>query len=598
MGRVKPGWSLDRVKAHLEAISPGLFEATLPPTYQPDTAKLYLAYKLTAEPSATGVSSLRARYENPLWLLMATAGLVLLIACANLANLMLARATAREREFAVRLALGASRGRLIRQLLVESLTLALLGTALGAVLAGALSRALVSFLATGQRSLFLDLSVDWRVLSFTALAAGLTCILFGLAPALHAVRIAPGTAVKAAGRGLTASRQRFGFRRALVVSQVALSVVLLAGALLFVRSLRNLLAVDAGFRADGLVVASLTLPQADYPVERRHAVRRDLLDRLLAAPGLDSAAEASIVPVSGSGWNNTIHIEGETGKNGESFFNSVSPDYFKTMGTPLLSGRDFLPSDMPGSPPIAVVNQTFSRRFCNGANPVGRRFRVQAPRGEAERVYEIVGLVKDAKYYDLREDFRPTAFLAVSQDRRPDPWIQYVIHSRGAATTVTNTVKRVVAEVDRNIGIEFRVFRSQVEESMLRERLMATLTSFFGALALSIAVLGLYGVMSYMVARRRNEIGIRMALGAGRAHVVGMILREAASLVSVGLAAGIPLTLAATRVVGSILYNLKPNDPATIAAAAAGLAGIALAASYLPARRAAGLDPMLALREE
>ena len=433
MGRVKPGWSLDRVKAHLEAISPGLFEATLPPTYQPDTAKLYLAYKLTAEPSATGVSSLRARYENPLWLLMATAGLVLLIACANLANLMLARATAREREFAVRLALGASRGRLIRQLLVESLTLALLGTALGAVLAGALSRALVSFLATGQRSLFLDLSVDWRVLSFTALAAGLTCILFGLAPALHAVRIAPGTAVKAAGRGLTASRERFGFRRALVVSQVALSVVLLAGALLFVRSLRNLLAVDAGFRADGLVVASLTLRQADYPVERRHAVRRDLLERLRAAPGLDSAAEASIVPVSGSGWNNTIHIEGETGKSGESFFNSVSRDYFKTMGTPLLSGRDFLPSDMPGSPPIAVVNQTFSRRFCNGANPVGRRFRVQAPRGEAERVYEIVGLVKDAKYYDLREDFRPTAFLAVSQDRRPDPWIPISGSSSGCS---------------------------------------------------------------------------------------------------------------------------------------------------------------------
>src|SRR3989475_7615145 len=323
-GRLNPGWSIERATSHLASLSPAMFKTTLPTRYGAEDAKHYLNFKLAAFPAGTGVSSLRRNYESPLWLLMATAGLVLLIACANLANLMLARATAREREFAVRLALGASRGRLIRQLLVESLTLALLGTALGALLAGALSRALVSFLATGQRSLFLDLSVDWRVLSFTALAAGSTCILFGLAPALHAVRIAPGTAVKAAGRGLTASRERFGFRRALVVSQVALSVVLLAGALLFVRSLRNLLAVDAGFRADGLVVASLTLPQADYPVERRHAVRRDLLERLRAAPGLDSAAEASIVPVSGSGWNNTIHIEGEAGKSGESFFNSVS----------------------------------------------------------------------------------------------------------------------------------------------------------------------------------------------------------------------------------------------------------------------------------
>jgi predicted permease len=599
MGRLKPDWTVKRAIAQLEAVSPALFEATLPSSYQAEMAKTYLGYKLTAEPAGTGVSSLRAQYENPLWLLMGTAGLVLLIACANLANLMLARATAREREFAIRLALGASRARVIRQLLVEGLLLALVGAALGALLARGLSRSLVAFLETPRRPLFLALAFDWRLLGFTALAAGVTCILFGLAPALSAARTTPGAAAKSAGRGLTASRERFGLRRVLVVSQVALSVVLLAGALLFVRSLRNLTSVNPGFRQSDLIVAELTLPEASYPAARRLPLRRDLIERLRATPGVESIAEVSIVPVSGSGWNESVFVDGQAGpKKGESFFNRVSPEYFKTMGTPILSGRDFGPTETSTSPLVAIVNETFARRFLDGRNPVGTRFRVEAAKGESERAYEIVGFVKDTKYYNLREEFRPTAFLASPQEPRPDNEAQFVIHSRAVTAQVVTAVKGVIADVDPSFDVSFRVFNSQIRDTMIRERLMATLTSFFGFLAVLIAVIGLYGVISYMVARRRNEIGIRMALGAARRDIVRMILREAAVLLAAGLAAGIGLTLLATRAVASILYNLKPNDPSTIAAAAAVLAGVALVASYLPARRASTLEPMRALREE
>ena len=598
MGRIKPGTSLEQVNAHLTTISPGLFEATLPQIYQPEMAKTYLASRLVADPSGTGVSSLRARYESPLWMLMATAGLVLMIACANLANLMLAKATVREREFAVRLALGASRARLVRQLLAESLMLATLGTALGAALAQALSRFLVSFLGTTRQTLFLDLQVDWRVLAFTAAVTGVTCILFGLAPALRAMRTEPGVVMKAGSRGLTTSRERFGVRRVLVVTQVALCMVLLVGALLFVRSLRNLLAVEAGFRQEGLLVVGLTLPQADYPLERRHAAQQDLLERLRSIPGLESAAQAGIIPVSGGGWNNSVRVDEPNSEFRESYFNSVGAEYFRTMGTKILAGRDFDRRDTPTTPLVAVVNETFSQRFFKGENPVGRRFRVEARRGETELAYEIVGLVQDSKYYNLREDFRPTAFLAAIQDPQPDTSVAYVLHARTPLGSVISSVKQVITAANPSIGIEFRPFKAQVQESMLRERLMATLTSFFGFLAVLIAVIGLYGVISYMVARRRNEIGIRMALGAGRADILRMVLREAGVLLAAGLALGTGVTLAATKAVSSILYGLKPHDPTTIAIAITGLGVVALAASYLPARRAAALAPMLALRDE
>jgi putative ABC transport system permease protein len=600
MGRLKPGWTAQRATSHLEALSPGIMQATLPPTYKSATAKKYLANKLAATESATGVSGLRRQYERPLWLLMATTGLVLLIACANLANLLLARASVRQREIAVRLALGASRWRLVRQLLVESLLLAIAAAALGAVLAQALSRGLVAFMSTANNPLFVGLNFDWRILGFTAALAMVTCVLFGLVPALRATRLSPASAIRTGGRSMTAGRERFSLRRTLVVTQVALSVVLLAGAMLFVRSLRNLLTTEAGFNAEGVLTVSTDFSRANYPKERRLAVYRDLYDRLSTRPGVVSAAQVWFTPVSGSGWNNDIGPDGTTaaasGK--QSFFNRVAPGYFRTMGTRLVAGREFDDRDTLAAPKVAIVNEVFASKFFAGKNPVGRTFRLEAEAGKPEPLYQIVGVVKNTKYYELREEFIPIGFLPIAQDDDPGTGATFVLRVQGSPGQVMKSVKTAVAEVSPAIGLEFRSFSAQLQESLMRERLMATLSGGFGFLAGLLATLGLYGVISYMVARRRNEIGVRMALGADRRRVIRLVLREAMLLLGIGLAAGILITLWAGRAASALLFELKPYDPVSIAGAVALLSAIALAASYGPARSAARLEPMIALREE
>ena len=598
MGRLKPGWSLAQATAQLNAISYGVFEATLPPVYNPESAKHYMDYKLAAFSADNGFSSLRRNYENPLWTLLVIAGLVLLIACANLANLMLARASAREREIGVRLALGASRGRLVGQLLAESLMLAGLGAALGAGLAQALSRILLSFLSTQGNPLFMDLRPDWRVLGFTAGLTVLTCILFGLTPALRATRIAPASVMKASGRGLTAGRERFGLRRVLVVSQLAISLVLLFGALLFVRSLRNLVTVDAGFRQAGILIANLDLSRLKVAVEQRQMFKRELLGRITAIPGVDSAADTSIVPVSGNGWNNDVLIDGSEQRKGLSNFSRISPGYFKTMGTPLLAGRDFDDHDTATSQKVAIVNETFGRKLLKGGNAVGARFRIEEYVGKPAPMYQIVGLVKDTIYRDLREEPEPIVFVAALQDDRPDQYPQFLIRSNLALGALLGAVKQALGDVNPDIVVDFRVLKTQIRESLLRERLMGTLSGFFGFLAALLATIGLYGVISYTVARRTNEIGIRMALGAQRSHVVAMVLREAGILLAIGLTVGTMLALAAARAAASLLFGLKPHDPGTLSLAIAALVAVAGAASFLPARRAARLDPMAALRDE
>jgi putative ABC transport system permease protein len=600
MGRLKPGWTVERANAHLRALSPGIMRATLPPTYKPDTAKRYLANKLEATDGGTGVSGLRQAYERPLWLLMATTGLVLLIACANLANLLLARASVREREIAVRLAIGASRWRLVRQLLAESLLLAVAGAALGAVLAQALSRGLVAFISTADNALFVGLAPDRGVFLFTAALAMLTCLLFGLAPALRATHLAPATAIRAGGRSMTAGRERFSLRRALVATQVALSLVLLVGALLFVRSLRNLLTTDAGFKAEGVLAVGMDFGRAQFPKERRQAVYRDLHDRLAALPGVVSAAQVFFTPVSGSGWNDDIGPDGATAASSgkESFFNRVGPGYFRTIGTNLVAGREFDEHDTVSSPKVAIVNEMFARKFFGGANPVGHTFHLEAEAGNPEPLFQIVGLVRNTKYYELREDFKAIGFLPIAQDDDPGNGATFVLRMAGSPGGLMSAVKAAVAAVSPAIGIEFRPLSAQIQDSLLRDRLMATLSGAFGLLAGLLATLGLYGVIAYMVERRRNEIGVRMALGADRARVVRLVLREAMLLLAVGLTAGVVIALWAGRAAATLLFGLQPYDPVSMAAAAALLAVIALAASYGPARRAAALEPMVALREE
>jgi predicted permease len=597
IGRLNPGWTVDRARTHLETLSPALMQATLPPAYRPDEAKRYLANKLTVTSGSTGVSGLRRQYESPLWLLLATTGLVLLIACANLANLLLARASVREREIAVRQAIGASRGRLIAQLLAESLLLSLAGTALGALVAQTLSRGLVAFLSSPDDPVFVGLGLDLRVLVFTASVAVGTCLLFGLLPALRATRIAPASAMRAGGRGLTAGRERFGVRRVLVVAQVSLSLVLLVGALLFVRSLQKLLAVDAGFRAEGVAVVDLDLRPAHYAKDRLPEVYRETLARLRATPGVVSAAQVLLTPMSGGGWDENTWADGSTGKHTDSFFNRVSPNYFKTMGTPLVSGRDFDDRDTRGTAKIAIVNEAFARTIFGGGNPLGRSFRTQGPAGKPDPIYEVVGMVQNTKYYEVREDFLPIAFFPMSQEDDPGTGSTFVLRA-SASSEVMRSVKSTVAQMHPGIGIGYHRLAGQIQGSLLRDRLMAILAGAFGGLAGILATLGLYGVIVYMVARRRNEIGVRVALGADRGRVVRLVLREAALLLAVGLGIGTGLALWAGRAAGALLFGLKPYDPPTLAVAVLLLAIVALLASYLPALRASRLEPMSALREE
>jgi predicted permease len=381
------------------------------------------------------------------------------------------------------------------------------------------------------------------------------------------------------------------------VAQVALSLVLVVGAVLFVRSLRNLMTLDAGFRQDGVLVVDLDLRRAGVPEERRTALFADLTARLGAIPGVSSAAQTFIVPVSGSGWNNNIVIDGKKYQQNVNF-NSVSEGYFRTMGTPLLAGRDFDARERPGAEKSAIVTELFARTFFSGRDPIGQVFQVDEPPDRPRPLNRIVGVVKDTKYTDLREEFTPLVFLAASQEEKPDPFLQVVMRSTAPLASITSQVTSIVGQANSTIIVQFQTLPGMVRDSLMRERLMATLSGFFGALAALIATIGLYGVMSYMVARRRNEIGIRMALGADRRDVVRMVMREAGVLLIAGVVVGTVLAVAAARTAATLLFGLHAGDPATLAMAAGGLGLVAMLASYLPALRASRLEPTEALREE
>jgi putative ABC transport system permease protein len=600
VGRLKPGATREQANAQLAVISPQIFQATLPSNYPAVNVKDYLKFKLTTVPAGSGVSWLRNEYSDSLSLLLGTAGLVLLIACANLANLMLARTTARTREFSVRLALGAPRSRLIRQLMTESVLLALLGGSLGMFLARNLSQLLVASLGTEGDPLFLDLRPEWRVLVFTLGLATLTCLLFGLAPGLRSSRISPSEAFRTNSRTVASDRGQFGLRQLLVVSQVALSFVLVFGALLFAGSLRNLLTIDTGFLQQGVLVTDLDLfRRLNVPYPGRAAFKRDLLERVRALPGVVSAGEVEILPLSGSGSSNAVWIEGSNRTSGlESRFNSISDGYFKAMGIALLAGRDFNDADTVSSRKVAIVNRSFVRNLGLGSNPVGRTFRREATPTEPEQSFEIVGVVADTKYSTLREEFSPIAFLCAAQDAQPDPSAEVVIRSTAPMSETVSDVRNLVAQVSPLITTGFHPFETTVLEGLMRERLMARLSGFFGLLATLMAALGLYGVMSYLVARRTNEIGIRMALGAQRRDVLFLVLRNAALLLASGLVVGAVLSVALAQTARAMLFGLKPTDPVLLLATVGGLGVIALLASFLPARRALSVDPMVALRYE
>jgi putative ABC transport system permease protein len=597
-GRLKPGWSIEQATTQMRAISPGLFERALPANYPPASVNDYLASRLIAVPAGSGVSQLREEYEQSLWLLLAIAGSVLLVACANLANLLLARASARERELAVRHALGASRLRIVRQLLVESLLLAMAGAVLGAALARGLSQFLVAFLSTGANPVFLDLTPDWRVLAFAIGLAVLTCLLFGLAPAIRATRMEPGIVMKTGGRGMTASRERFSLRQALVVAQVALSLVLVAGALLFSRSLGKLLTVETGFQREGVLAARVSFQRLQLTRDRMPVFKDELLEKVRAVPGVESAAVAHELPLRDWG-GASAWMDGQNATQAkDTSLSRIGPDYFKTLQIPLLAGRDFDSRDKVNTPNVAIVNEAFAREFLGGRDPVGHRFWIAATPGEPDTPFEIVGLVGNTKYENLREEFVPIAYYASAQDEGSGAGIQVLIRSRLPQGETVAAIKHVLNEVSPSLSVRFDDFKPMIEATILRERLLATLSVFFGLLALLLACIGLYGILSYGVASRTNEIGIRMAIGARRRDVFWLILRESFLLVIGGVVVGLPIIFAVTRLASSLLFGLTPTDPVSLFLSALLMLVVALVAGYLPSRRATRVDPLVALRYE
>jgi predicted permease len=596
MGRLKPGWDLARASGYFTSISPGLFESTAPTGYEAEKVKLFKSFELAAYPGAAGVSALRNTYDSSLQVLLAITGLVLLIACANLANLMLARANARQREMAIRLALGASRRRILRQLLIESSLLALSGATLGVALAQPLSRLLVAALGTSQYSIHLAIVTDWRVLLFAAVVAALTCIVFGTLPAMRGASADPLAALKSGERGIAGNRQHFFFQRLMVITQVAVSMVLLVGALLFVHSYRNLMTLDPGMRESGIVFGYFDFPSLDIKPENEAEFKRRLVEDVRRIPGIQNAASTSNVPLNGSTWSHTVRFGA---LEGSSRFTYAGPGYFATMGIPLLTGRNFTDSDTNATPLVLIVNQAFIRKFIGTAQPIGKLIHVMPEPQYPERTYQIVGTIPDTRYSDLREDAPPSAFVPAAQvpvDAQ-GPGVAMMIAFDTGPDAIT-AIRRMLETKYPSMTLQFSDFQQQIRDHLVGERMMAMLSGFFGVLAALLVVVGIYGVLSYFITRRRNEIGIRIALGAKRGQVIALIVRDTAAMLLTGIVLGTVLALLAGQAATAMLFGLKPYDLATLAFAILLLAAIGFLASLLPALEASNLDPVAALRAE
>jgi predicted permease len=596
-GRLKPGWSLDRANANLAATSPAIFQATLPAGYPAVSVKKYLAMKLVAVPGGQGLSTLRDAYESPLWLVLGVAGLVLIIACATLANLLLARATAREREISVRIGLGASRSRVIRQLLTESLVLVLAGTACAILVAGAMGRWLVAALETSETTITLPLTIDWRVLGFAALLAVATCLLFGLAPAIRGTRIAPAAVLRGTARGATSGRESVALRRALVVVQIALSVVLLFGSLLFARTLWNVLSVDPGFRPAGLVAVAVDSTRLALPPDRLAIHEEQLVARIRAVPGVLGAAPVAVVPISGDSGGNDVWPEHDGTRKFGTLVNFVGSGYFGVLDVPFAAGRDFDARDTAQSVPVVIVNERFAEKLGGAAAAVGQRITREPTPYDPQETYEIVGVVNNSSYTRLQGGPSPTMYYAASQEPA-DAFTRVVVRSTLPPAATTAGITAAVSTIDPRIGLSYSLLPTMIHDTLVQERLLATLSGGFGALAILLTTVGLYGLIAYSVTRRTQEIGVRMALGASRADILRLVLREIGSVLATGAIVGAGLAIAAGQVASSLLFRVRPSDPATLVLTVAVLSAFAFLAGYVPARRAARIEPVIALRAE
>jgi predicted permease len=600
MGRLKPGVSREQAQAAMNALGPQIARHYPRPDGSPRVESPFLL-----EDGSQGHTYLLVKLSFPLKMLMGIVALVLLIACANVANLLLARARARRKEIAIRMAIGAGRGRLVRQLLTESLLLAGLGGGLGLWLAGPIGKLLASFTPPVGRGFSTPLSLegglDARVLVFTFCLSLLAGIIFGLAPALGASRTSLVTALKD-GAGDGAGLRRFSPRKLLVVAQVALSFLVLIGAGLCVRSLQRLQAIDAGFDPSRTLVMSLDLGPSGYDEARGQIFYQQLVERVTGLPGVESASLAQLTPLSDDLLTRSTVIEGYEPQPGEKmsfYYNVVGPRYFETLRTPLLSGRDFTTQDRAGAPQVVIINETLARRYFPNGDALGKRLIFGAYRGSPIPLQhlEIVGVVKDAKYMDMTEQPRRMMFLPLAQSYRPE--VRLHVRTAQDPNAMVAAIRRETQKLDANLPVyNVKTLEEQKDRSLYAARLAATLLSVFGGLALLLASVGLYGVMAYVVGQRRREIGVRLALGARRRDIFGLVVKEGMALVAAGVAVGLAGAIAGTRLLATFLYGVEPTDAATFIGVALLLAAVALLANYLPARRAAQTDPMLALRAE
>ena len=600
VGRLAPGQTIEQAQSRLRAFQPQLREATMPQDWMPKDQAEYLTEPIQLQAGGTGISGLRDRYAQPLYVLLGIVGVVLAIACANMANLLLAQSVARRKELAVRLSLGAGRWRLVRQLLVESVLLSTIGAAAGLLIATWGSRAIVGLLSTRTQVVEVDLAMDWRVFAFTTAVGVITGLLFGVAPAFRGTRLTPADALRDHSRGVVSGGGRFQLGHALVALQVALSFVLVFGSTLFVRTLVSLTSQEMGFESSRVLVGNLDLRRTGITPAERLAMFTRVREALNAVPGVEAAANSFVTPVSGSTWKLAIQVPDYPANDRMGvLFNGVSPGYFKAMGTPILVGRDIAESDRQGGPGVVVVNEAFAKKYFNGENPVGKTFTILGfTATRPDRPMEIVGMVADTKYQRLREAAQPIMYGAFAQEREHNSGSRIAIRTAGAPMQSRNAIVQAIAGVNKDIAIDLKPLDEDLGANVLQERLVATLSGCFGVLALLLAALGLYGVMSYTVTRRRNEIGIRMALGAEPGSVVSLVLKNVAMITVAGLIIGSLAAVGTGRFINALLYNLAASDATMIVMTAVTLAAAAAIAGYLPARRAARIDPMAALREE
>ena len=597
IGRVKPGITPDELKTRLLAQSPAMVKAGVP-DFNAEEQQQFLKIVFVTAPAGNGTSFLRRTFGRPLNILMGLAGLVLMIACANIASLLLARATSRGKEIAVRKSLGASRTRLVRQLLTESLLLSFIGTAAGLVFATWGGGVLVRNLASANDPIFVDVALGGRMLAFASVLAMLTGVGVGVLPALQSTGMSLTGAMRITG---SEQRSRFHAGKWIVAGQVALSLVLLVGGGLLLRTFLKLEALDVGFDRNNVLVVLAKAPWFAKDTNRmapeRHAATySEIGRRLRTLPGVVSVAQSFTTPMGDDNWAQQIHLDGPNAASVDTqiWLNFVSPGYFATLRTPLLAGRDFTEQDTRNSGRVAIINQTAAGRFFPGENAIGKHFRW----GDEPGIVEVVGIVKDSKYESMRDIPPATVFTPATQMPVKDNAEEFVLRTAMPPSALIAAVQKTVADVDPRIPLEFRTLAELVDDNLVQERLLATLAGFFGGLSLLLAMIGLYGVLSYLVTQRQAEFGIRMALGARPLSILGLVMRDVLTVLMVGVATGVTIALFTVTVLQKLLFGLAPRDTVTMVAAIGVLSAMALLAGYFPARRATRVDPMSALRCE